>query len=179
MTPLPPRTQGFLRQAVGRPLGWLGMLGILLTVGLVSGCRPDAIFAGSEAIPETGWEADAPVAFEWTVQDTTLRQDFFLDIRHDQSYPFSNIYFFLDVNFPNGKRLRDTVACDLADEQGQWLGTGFGNMVDQRVRFRSGTAFPIPGNYRMEVRHAMRLNPLPGVHDVGFRLERARLNPGE
>lgn len=179
MNPLRPGPEAYLRQAVSRPLGWLGMSVLLAAWGMSAGCRPDAIFAGSEAIPETGWEADAPVAFEWTVQDTTLRQDFFLDIRHDQSYPFSNIYLFLDVNFPNGKRLRDTVACDLADEQGRWLGSGFGNMVDQRVRFRSGTAFPIPGNYRMEVRHAMRLNPLPGVHDVGFRLERSRVDTSE
>jgi gliding motility-associated lipoprotein GldH len=106
------------------------------------------------------------------VTDTTLKQDFFIDIRHDASYPFSNIYFFLDVSFPNGKRLRDTIACDLADEQGNWLGSGFGNLIDQRIGFRKATAFPITGDYRMDITHAMRLDPLPGVLDVGFRLER-------
>lgn len=160
-----------LRSGIG--VGVLGIVGMGMLVGLV-GCGEEAVYAGTQSIPEEGWRSDAPVSFSWTVKDTTLRQDFFIDIRHDASYPFSNIYFFLDVSFPNGKRLRDTISCDLADAQGNWLGSGFGNLIDQRIGFRKGTTFPIPGDYRMDIAHAMRLDPLPGVLDVGFRLEKSR-----
>ena len=160
----------------GRMGTWLGTLwlsGLGMLVGM-AGCGEDAIYAGSQSIAEEGWRADEPVSFAWTVTDTTRKQDFFIDIRHDASYPFSNIYLFLDVSFPNGKRLRDTIACDLADAQGNWLGSGFGNLIDQRIGFRKGTSFPLPGDYRMDIAHAMRLDPLPGVVDVGFRLEKSR-----
>lgn len=158
----------------GRTGLWMWALGFSALGMLLgaTGCGEEAVYAGTQSIPEEGWKVDAPVSFAWTVTDTTLKQDFFIDIRHDASYPFSNIYFFLDVSFPNGKRLRDTIACDLADEQGNWLGSGFGNLIDQRIGFRKATAFPITGDYRMDITHAMRLDPLPGVLDVGFRLER-------
>jgi gliding motility-associated lipoprotein GldH len=144
---------------------------------LLGGCSPDALFSGSKSIPEGGWRADEPVSFTWEVTDTLQRCDFFVDLRHNQEYPFSNIYLFLEFTFPNGKIGRDTLGCDLADERGRWYGSGFGNLVDHRIGFREATSFPLTGSYTVTMRHAMRTDPLPGIEDVGFRLEAQALAP--
>ena len=142
--------------------------------GILMGCETDSIYAGSKAVlSENGWLASDTANFEWEVRDTLQRHDFFIDLRHDQDYPFSNLYLFVDVTFPNGRQLRDTVHCTLADERGNWLGSGFGNIVDHRIGFRQSTAFPLTGEYRLSLVHGMRSNPLPGILDVGFRLEQA------
>ena len=135
------------------------------------GCTTDSVFSDSWVIQEGMWSADSPIEFEWHVTDTVQSYDFFIDMRHDQSYPFSNIYIFVDFTFPNGKSLRDTVACTLADGRGKWLGTGFGNIVDHRIAFREKTQFPSLGDYGIRITHGMRENPLSGMLDVGFRLE--------
>ena len=70
-----------------------------------------------------------------------------------------------------GDLLRDTVACTLADDRGRWLGSGWGNLVDHRIGFKRKTSFPIAGDYSIQITHGMRLDPLPGMRDVGFRLE--------
>jgi len=135
------------------------------------GCGPEAVYSEQFEVDGAGWLASEELAFNWTVEDTLERYDFFVDLRHDQTYPFSNIYLFLEFTFPNGKIARDTLGCDLADERGQWYGSGFGNLVDHRIGFREATQFPLTGSYQMTLRHAMRTDPLPGISDVGFRLE--------
>lgn len=141
-------------------------------VCLILACNMDTFFAGSKPLqPDEGWDAESSATFEWQVTDTLKRYDFFIDFRHDQRYPFSNVYLYVDFTFPNGRTLRDTLECELADERGKWLGSGFGNLVDHRIGFRRATAFPINGDYTIDIRHGMRMNPLPGVSDVGFRLE--------
>ena len=75
--------------------------------------RDGCVYAETQPLdPDLGWEADEEATFEWQVTDTLARYDFFIDLRHDQRYPFSNIYLFVDFTFPNGRTLRDTLACD-------------------------------------------------------------------
>jgi len=139
-----------------------------------SSCGTDAFFGGTKSFDaKPGWAAAEVAEFDWQIADTLERFDFFIDLRHDQSYPFSNIYLFVDFTFPNGRMLRDTLSCELADERGNWLGTGFGNMVDHRIGFRRATGFPLSGDYAIRIGHGMRVDPLPGISDVGFRLEPA------
>jgi len=147
---------------------------LLVVIVACIGCGTDAQFAGTKAIdPDEGWEASDKAAFDWQIADSLERYDFYIDLRHDQQYPFSNVYLFVDFTFPDGRTLKDTVSCQLADERGKWLGSGFGNMVDHRIGFRRAQAFPLPGDYAISISHGMRVNPLPGISDVGFRLEAA------
>ena len=92
----------------------------------LTACGPDAVFAGSRTFDaEVGWKADDVARFDWQVEDTLKRYDFFIDLRHNQDYPFTNMYLFVDYTFPNGLTRKDTISCDLADQRGRWYGSGF------------------------------------------------------
>ena len=145
--------------------------GWLIAVGLLAGCGPAPLVAESRDVELEGWASDTPVSFNWNVQDTLLRHDLLLDVRHAQTYPYSNLYVFLTYRFPNGKSRVDTVECTLADERGRWRGSGFGDLVDQRFMLQQGVQFPLTGRYGLDVRHGMRHDPLPAVANVGLRLE--------
>ena len=116
--------------------------GWLIAVGLLAGCGPAPLVAESRDVELEGWASDTPVSFNWNVQDTLLRHDLLLDVRHAQTYPYSNLYVFLTYRFPNGKSRVDTVECTLADERGRWRGSGFGDLVDQRFMLQQGVQFP-------------------------------------
>ncbi len=138
----------------------------------LTACGPDAVFAGSRTFDaEVGWKADDVARFDWQVEDTLKRYDFFIDLRHNQDYPFTNMYLFVDYTFPNGLTRKDTISCDLADQRGRWYGSGFGNLIGHRIGFRQNTGFPLQGDYTVKIAHGMRLDPLRGMLDVGFRLE--------
>lgn len=148
-----------------------------LAAFLASGCGPESVYSETHAIEtDGGWQADDVKSFDFQVEDTIRQHEFFIDLRHDQDYPFSNLYLFVDFEFPNGRVRRDTVLCELADSRGVWQGTGTGPIVDHRIGIQTHTAFPISGTYEVNIAHAMRRDPLPGIQDVGFRLE---LTPGQ
>ena len=64
-----------------------------------------------------GWPSEERLLFHWDVQDTLQRQDLLLDIRHDQTYPYSNLYVFLTYRYPNGRSRMDTVECTGTNER--------------------------------------------------------------
>ena len=151
---------------------------LALTFGLIfwSSCGDLPISNNSIEIDPDGWYASDHASFEWDIVDRELKYDAFVDIRHNSDYPYSNLYLFLDFTFPNGNQRRDTLAFTLADERGRWYGSGIGDIIDYRVSFQENFEFPINGKYRLKVAHGMRQDPLSGITDIGFWLERSQ-NP--
>ena len=138
---------------------------------VLASCGEPPLMAESKEVSMDGWPSEERLLFHWDVQDTLQRQDLLLDIRHDQTYPYSNLYVFLTYRYPNGRSRVDTVECTLANERGEWRGSGFGDLVDHRFLLQSGIQFPLRGRYGLEVRHGMRQDPIPAVANVGLRLE--------
>ncbi len=153
------------------------LIGIGFCAWLATGCGPEAFYADSLGVDSSGWKSSDAAEFKWEVTDTTRLHDLYIDLRHDATYPFSNIYLFVDFTFPNGKTNRDTLACELADAQGNWLGSGPGHVLDHRIVWHDDARFPLQGPYSVRVVHAMREDPLQGVTDVGLRIEYAATNP--
>ena len=147
---------------------------LLIAVAAMIGCGEPPLMSEEHPLELDGWHAKDSVQFEWSVQDSTVRHDLIMDVRHRQTYPYANLYLFLTYQFPNGKSRIDTIECMLADERGRWRGTGFGDLVDQRFMVESGVRFPLSGRYRLDVTHGMRQDPMPGLASVGLRLEAHR-----
>ena len=147
---------------------------LALSIIFLNSCGDLPIASSSIEVDPDGWNYIDPISFEWDVVDLDLRYNAFIDIRHNADYPYSNLYLFLDFTFPNGKQRKDTLACILADQRGRWYGSGLGDIIDHRVSFRENFEFPINGKYRLKVAHGMRQDLLPGITDLGFRLEKSR-----
>ena len=150
---------------------------LVISTIFLSSCGDLPLASNSIEIDSDGWNSIDSTSFEWEVVDLDLRYNAFIDIRHNADYPYSNLYLYLDFTFPNGKQRRDTLACILADERGRWYGSGIGDFFDYRVPFRVDFEFRINGNYRLNVVHGMRRNPLPGITDLGLRIEKSQSSP--
>ncbi len=140
---------------------------------LLSSCDKKAIYDNTKTISEGVWNVNDPVIFEVPVKDTMAVYNFYLNIRHSTDYKFANIYFFVTSIYPDGKMARDTVECILADRQGKWLGKGISNIRDDQILLRRGLRFPESGTYTFEFEQAMRQKELPGIKDIGLRIEKA------
>jgi gliding motility-associated lipoprotein GldH len=113
------------------------------------------------------------VLFQFNITDTVSFHDFFINVRNGEEYPYSNVYLFMEMEFPNAKRSIDTINCYLADPTGKWLGTGIGKLYDQRFRIRNRKQFPLAGRYTVTIRQGMRTPELEGIYDVGFRISKS------
>lgn len=146
-------------------------VGLLLCLVCLAfeGCGPGPVAADASPVNPEGWLASDTVRLTFDVVQPDHRHDLQFGLRHDDRYPFSNLYLFVRLTYPNGKTLTDTLACPLAGPDGRWLGDG-GRWVDHRIGYKKAVAFPLEGQYRLDVVHAMRRDPLPGISELRFAL---------
>ncbi len=143
----------------------------LLVVGLTS-CGKKLFYDDVQALPKEGWSKNQKLRFNMEVNDTTSTFQFAMHIRNDLNYRYSNVYFFLETQFPNGNITRDTLECIVADPYGKWLGSGYGNLRQNLIVLNPSIKFPLTGQYTFNVEHAMREDVLEGIADIGLHVER-------
>ncbi|NQV01302.1 MAG: gliding motility lipoprotein GldH [Bacteroidia bacterium] len=148
---------------------------LLFTVPLLVlfiSCEDQRFFEESVKIDDGEWRSDNILAFSTVISDTLSKYTFYLDVRNDISYSFSNLYLFMNTIFPNGQITRDTIECMLAEYNGKWLGSGTGSVRFNRFLFQQQIPFPISGTYRFELEQAMRVEQLKGILDIGIRIDK-------
>lgn len=145
---------------------------VLLWLPLLFSCDTSVVFQQQKAIPAEGWHYQDSVVLRAMVDDTLSLHTLHLDIRNSVDYRYSNLFVFLDIEFPRGRILRDTIECILADRQGNWKGSGFGRMRTNRFLFRDDVWFPEKGTYTFRIYQGMREDQLTGITDVGIRIEK-------
>jgi len=148
-----------------------GLLSIVL-FSVFSSCSNGLVFEQSQEIPDAIWDMNQPVNFEFDINDTVSLHNFYVTLRNQEKYSFSNIFLFVSLEFPNGKLNIDTLNCPLADVEGKWYGSGLGDLYDNRIIFKERRKFPMMGHYRVSIQQAMRVDKLEGIADVGFRLSK-------
>ncbi|MFD0863063.1 gliding motility lipoprotein GldH [Sungkyunkwania multivorans] len=126
-----------------------------------------------------GWDAKEQVSFKFEQPVESDRYDLFVNLRNDNSFPFSNIFLIIEMNFPEGKVITDTLEYEMARPDGEWLGKGFTDVKENKLWYKENITFPEEGDYSVTIKHAMRKNgdvsgieKLPGILDIGFRIEK-------
>ena len=146
---------------------------ILLSVGFVS-CNGDVLTSQITTLPEEGWKTENKLTYTVDVTDNTPYYNVFLNVRHADSYPFSNVFVFLSTTNPSGKTTVDTLECVLANKKGEWQGDGAGDIWDNKIPLKQNLKFPQTGKYTFVFEQGMRLNPLPLIMDFGITIEKAK-----
>lgn len=143
---------------------------ITLSVLGFSSCDSNKIFDASKDIENNQWNRHEKISYGIDIKDTITPMNLFINFRHADFFPYSDVYFFLKTTFPDGTILNDTIKHTL-QEDGQWKGDGAGNIWDNVILFNT-FQFPKKGNYAFEIEQASRDSILPGVMAVGLRIEK-------
>jgi len=144
---------------------------------LLSSCDVRRVFEENKKIESGIWNIQDTITFEVDLQDTITPLNFYINVRNAGMYPYSNLFMFVTTTFPNGKTIRDTVECILADKKG-WLGSGLGDIWDNQILYRKGLRIPISGRYIFAYEQAQRsgelayIENLPFIMDLGLRIEK-------
>lgn len=78
------------------------------------------------------------------------------------------------TNLQNKKKETDTLNYVLAKPNGEWLGTGFGDTKETLFQYKVNYQFPGKGKYEIGLTQAMRNDNLPGIEDIGVKIETAK-----
>jgi gliding motility-associated lipoprotein GldH len=145
---------------------------LVLTVILFSGCDRNVVFEEITEVNPDGWNSNDFKRFSFTIEDTAVPYDFYIDVRNRVDYSYSNLFLFIRTELPDQTSGRDTLDLWLADAEGKWLGSGLGKYRDCRILIMPSFRFPQPGEYIFELEHAMREPELKGIAATGIRVEK-------
>ena len=147
---------------------------ILLFVAFqgLQSCDSKRFYEENIRIEKGIWNSKEKARFIVAIYDIQRPYTFYINLRNSTDYPYSNLFLFLKTIFPDGKTALDTIECQLAEYDGKWRGSGISSVKFNHFLFQKGIKFPQKGKYIFEVEQAMRIPDLPGISDVGIRLEK-------
>ncbi|MGN0310712.1 MAG: gliding motility lipoprotein GldH [Bacteroides sp.] len=142
---------------------------------LTASCLPSGKqFHSYRSMPSCGWVWGDTVLFVTPLSDSLAHYHYTVEVRHDNSYPFRQLAVAFSVNPVDEPAIySDTLTCQLSNDQGVWQGQGWGNLF---ISTHPGRTFTIPhgGSYVLSLSHIMKQDTLPGIFNVGIKIETAR-----
>ena len=142
-----------------------------LMLGLAA-CEQNRIFEQNLPVDVNGWSYTDPKEYTIVIQETSILYNVFVNVRHADTYRYNNLWVILQTTMPDGSALSDKIQIALALPEGSWTGTCIDGICYHSVLIRSRVTFPQSGSYTLRLVQDMREEPLPGLLDVGIRIER-------
>ena len=144
---------------------------------VLTACTTDVVVSDYRSM-DGSWDKNDTVMFVIPEIDTSKVYNVFLNVRNTNDYPFNNIFLIVNMEFPNGKTLVDTLEYKMAYPSGEWMGEGLGSVKESKLWYKEGVRFFEAGNYNISITHAVRNNgevegvsTLTGITDVGYSIE--------
>lgn len=151
----------------------------LCLVVLLSACNSTIVESKYKATKNGVWSKDNVINFSFSAPDTLNRHNIFINLRNDNTFPYSNLFLISELSFPNGTTIKDTLEYEMAMPNGKWLGKGNGSIKENKLWYKENIVFPESGVYTLQLSQAMRKNGsvdgvinLEGITDVGFQIEK-------
>lgn len=157
------------------------LLSLLWALSLAS-CDENRVYDTYESVPNQ-WHKDSIISFKIKPPDSINPYNLYVNLRNTNDYKYNNLFLIVEMVFPHGKTIKDTLEYKMAEPSGKLLGTGTGDIKENKLWYKEKVVFNESGNYFVNIQHAMResgkvngvLN-LEGVTDIGFRIEKPEIN---
>ena len=139
---------------------------------ILGSCDHSRLFEEYRSVSDHNWYYKDTFEYEVNIRDTTSRYNLYLNLRNKLNYPYRNIWLMVSTAAPEDQLSRTKREFKLANKNGEWLGQGLGDIYDHRFIMRKKVKFRNMGQHTFKINHLMRKDTLPGIMDVGLRLEK-------
>ena len=133
-------------------------------------CGSNLVYEKSYEFKDGIWNFNNPAEFDFSLADSDIKYDLQLDIEHNTSYPFENLYLRIKTEFPDQSMVYDTLSVELVNNQGGWIGKCSGDNCYLKVILQEQTKFKDAGDHRITFEQFTREEKLDGVNSMGFSL---------
>ena len=145
--------------------------GFFFLVLLLISCADNAVLDVNKEISDKNWSYIKKIRIPVKIENENQTYNLYLNLRHTADYNYSNIFILIHQSGPAMKPTSERREFRLAYPDGEWLGSGSGNLYSYQMLFRKDYKFPAKGTYIFEFEQNMRDNPLRGISDIGLRVE--------
>lgn len=151
--------------------------GLLLILGI--SCKHQVgVFEKNTNIPSFSWNKNIAATGTFNISDTVASYNIYLVLRHTDAYQYNNIWLNVGLSSPTDSMYFQKVNLSLGNDANGWEGTGMNDIWEVRKLLNGEPRrFIKKGEYKFEIRHIMREDPLEEIMSVGLRVEKAVNNP--
>lgn len=150
---------------------------LLFTAVLLFSCDKKRVFDEYMSVGDA-WKKESIIQFNIQQADTIKPYNLFVNIRDNNSYPYSNLFLIVAMEQPGGITHVDTLEYQMANPDGSLLGNGFSDVKESKLWYKEKMQFPKKGKYKVRIQQAVRQTgkvagdkALKGITEVGFRIE--------
>ncbi|REE83669.1 gliding motility-associated lipoprotein GldH [Lutibacter oceani] len=154
---------------------------ILFCALLLMSCTTNIVYDKYTPIENHQWFSENKIEFIVNNLDTISKKNVFINIRNNKNYEFSSLFLIANIEFPSGLQVVDTLEYEMTDAAGNWLGTGFTELKENKLFYKENVLFSEKGDYKFNIKQATRSihdikgeNPLNGITDVGLSIEKVK-----
>ena len=137
---------------------------------LLSACQPTPFYEVKLPVDPMGWAYDNKKSFEVEVIDTIPFYDMHLNVTHDDTYSYQNMYMKVTTSFPNQEDKEEQLNIDLAEKNGQWIGKCSKEKCELKVYLLEKFKFARPGKYSFAFEQYSRDANLKGIEELKLTL---------
>ena len=167
----------------------ISFLFVVLLATVLASCQDQSLIVDTNIeLDKHNWSYTEKVRIPLSIESADIPFNLYLNLRHTSDYKYSNIFLLIHITGPDGKKITERREFKLAQPDGEWLGSGSGNLYSYQIIFKEDykfsrwitikgsrivvTKFPLKGKYMIELEQNMRDNPLDHITDAGIRVER-------
>ncbi|MBR5828337.1 MAG: gliding motility lipoprotein GldH [Paludibacteraceae bacterium] len=143
---------------------------VIVIISLIMmSCGADVVYTEFKNMPVNGWEAKDVKNYNPIITDTLADYEIQLTVRHTDTYPYQNMWLFVTIEKDTNVVKTDTIECYLANERGEWLGSGL-SVKELPLIYEENYKFARSGEYKIKLQQGMREEALKGITDVGVQV---------
>ncbi|NCT16352.1 MAG: gliding motility lipoprotein GldH, partial [Flavobacteriales bacterium] len=113
---------------------------ILALMVLVVSCDSKRVFDEYKTVPNV-WNKDSIMSFSIHPPDSIKPYNLFVNLRNTSQYKYSNIFLIVEMVFPHGKTIKDTLEYRMADPSGKFLGSGIMDVKENKLWYKENVIF--------------------------------------
>lgn len=148
------------------------LAGFILVLFFFLSCKEQTEYFLYRQIDKSRWYKDSILHLQFDSLSVSPFTSYNVDIEvtHDNSYPYRNLWLLVGHNLRDSVMQYDTVKFDLADAAGKWLGSGAGGLRQLSVPYDHAVRLDTTVSYRFSISQVMADNPLRGIGKIGIKI---------
>ena len=143
---------------------------VCIVMGFIS-CDTNTPYYHYAHTPIDGWEKNDTLRYEVPPLKNGGEHQITVALRLNGAYPFRKLYLIMEQDiFPRLQSKTDTICFDVTSKEGRFTGNGISYY--QYTVPVCQEHFMNNDSIHITIRHAMKRDILPGISDIGVKLER-------
>ena len=136
----------------------------------ISSCNTLDVYEKSTPFSSLSWSSLDSQNYKFDIIDTNSSYNIYMVLRHQEKYPYKNIWLQLSVKSPIDTSVfnREFILAD----NNKWLGTTIDDVTDHRIVFNPQPIKLKKGAYSFTLKQIMREDPLPYIFSAGIRVQK-------